>query len=112
GNVDVVRTTRSCGLTYGYKVVMARYNPDGSLDPGFGSGGNVTGASTCHEGFAVVVQTDGKILTAGFGPSDVTRFNGDGSPDTSFGNGGSTGKLLNPYTMLLQPDGKILVGGY
>jgi uncharacterized delta-60 repeat protein len=94
------------------RAALARYNTDGSLDTSFGSGGRVTTTTNTHQGFAVAIQSDGKILTTGFGSNNVTRFNSDGSLDTSFGQGGATGFLLNPYTLILQPDGKILVGGY
>jgi len=46
---------------------LARYNTNGSLDTGFGSGGKVTTAFTdSHAGAsAVKVQSDGKIVAAG-----------------------------------------------
>ena len=46
---------------------VARYNPNGSLDTGFGSGGSVVTdfmGATDH-GLAVVLQLDGKIVVAG-----------------------------------------------
>jgi len=44
-----------------------RYNSDGSLDTGFGSGGTKTTdiAGGTDEGLAVTIQSDGKILVAG-----------------------------------------------
>ncbi|MFL6209581.1 MAG: BACON domain-containing protein [Pyrinomonadaceae bacterium] len=109
GRVVVVGTTHTNNQT-DYKIALARYNPDGTLDQHFGNGGKVIGPA--GDGFAVAIQPDGKILTSGFGAGDVTRFNSDGSLDTSFGSGGRSGHLVYPYTMILQPDGKILVGGY
>ena len=62
------------------------------------------------------VQTDGKIVVIGFGPgfsgASIVRYNTDGSLDTSFNVTGigeaPTGEL---YSLLIQPDGKIIVGG-
>src|SRR5207245_943210 len=73
---------------------LARYNPDGSLDPSFGSGGRVlTDFGGYDEASALALQSDGKIVVAGF--SDVVgfgfalaRYNPDGSLDPSFGSGG------------------------
>ena len=77
--------------------VLARYNPDGSLDTGFGNGGRV---NTDFDGQEQSVQTlalmpDGKILAAGktYTANNSTdfalaRYNPDGSPDTTFGAGG------------------------
>jgi uncharacterized delta-60 repeat protein len=51
------------------RVVVARFNPDGSLDPTFGSGGiatlNVTAGRTDEIARSVVVQSNGKIVIAG-----------------------------------------------
>lgn len=51
-------------------VAVLRYNADGTLDTGFGSGGLVatsaTGPSTIASGNAVLVQADGSIVVAGY----------------------------------------------
>ena len=47
---------------------LVRYNVDGSLDAGFGSGGKMLssfGPSIVSEAFAVAIQSDGKIVAAG-----------------------------------------------
>jgi uncharacterized delta-60 repeat protein len=48
---------------------LARYGDDGTLDATFGSGGTVvtdiSGVRANNEAFAVAIQPDGKILTAG-----------------------------------------------
>jgi uncharacterized delta-60 repeat protein len=56
-----------------------RFNADGTLDTGYGSGGMVAG----NWAEAVTVQPDGKIVTAGSlnGNFYVARYNSDGSPD-------------------------------
>jgi uncharacterized delta-60 repeat protein len=80
------------------KFVLARYNPDGSLDTAFNETGIVTtlvGESSV--GKALAIQPgDGKIILAGSAYSDMTsyyggfaaaRYNTDGSLDTSFAGG-------------------------
>src|SRR5262245_37359796 len=95
-------------------VGLARFTPDGRLDPTFGTGGLVTTDLGTGEDHArgVIVQPDGKLLvltltllpfvdnahvtngTDGDGPlvpsQDVVllRYNADGSPDATFGTGG------------------------
>jgi uncharacterized delta-60 repeat protein len=103
---------------------VVRYNTDGSLDTTFGTGGKVFTpiGSGNDEGEAVTLQSDGKIVLAGYtwNGTDhdfaVVRYNTDGSLDTSFGSGG---KVVTPvgtaddyvHGVTIQPDGKILVVG-
>jgi uncharacterized delta-60 repeat protein len=103
---------------------LARYNPDGSLDPTFGNAGI---ARTSFGGFdyakAAVLQPDGKIIAGGFtgtfrpdGTSTpslaLARFQPDGSLDPSFG---AEGKVLGDFgqinALALQPDGKLVAAG-
>lgn len=51
---------------------VARYLPDGSLDPAFGTGGKVvTSISTGHDYLnAIALQSDGKIVGAGYSNQD------------------------------------------
>ena len=76
---------------------VVRYNADGSLDTSFGIGGIVTTpiGTNFDAGYAMAIQTDGKILVAGAssnasGKADfaVVMYNPDGSLDTSYGSGG------------------------
>jgi uncharacterized delta-60 repeat protein len=100
-------------------VALARYNPDGSLDPGFGTGGRVTTSGATGSGIAL--QTDGKIVVAGTGPSPtpfvrsqlfVLRYLPDGSLDSGFGSGGeATLDDAGGSNVVIQPDGKIVVAG-
>jgi len=90
---------------------IARLNIDGSIDTSFDPG---TGANNHIR--AVTIQTNGKILIGGFftlynGVSRVriARLNIDGSLDTSFNPG--TGPNGTVYSMVVQPDGRIVVGG-
>jgi uncharacterized delta-60 repeat protein len=103
--------------------LVVRYNADGSLDTTFGTGGKVTTALTATDvGRSVLIQTDGKIVLAGYTESHfplaftVVRYNTDGSLDTTFGTGGAVttqvGWLTDAaFSAQLQPDGKIVVVG-
>ncbi len=88
---------------------LVRLNADGTTDPGFA----VTVDARVR---AIAVQPDGAILLAG----DFTTVGGesrarlarvawDGTLDTHFNPPGPTDGEI--YTLALQPDGKILVGG-
>jgi uncharacterized delta-60 repeat protein len=108
-----------------FDFAIARYNSDGSLDTGFGSGGKVTTPIAFHEAsYSVALQADGKIVAAGHsftgnGPNDfaVIRYNANGSLDASFD---GDGKVTTDFSgtndvgqsVALQPDGKIVVAGY
>ncbi len=105
---------------------LVRYNADGSLDAGFGSGGKVLtdlGSASHDEAQALAIQQDGKIVAAGFSDavssSDfaLVRYNPDGSLDAGFGSGG---KLLSgfgssvvseAFAVAVQSDGKIVAAG-
>src|SRR5437660_2351392 len=109
---------------------LVRYNPNGSLDTSFGSGGIVT-TSFPGQGsyaFALALQADGKIIAAGtdfvnFSNEDnyntdfgLERYNPDGTPDTTFGNGGQVttdfdGFNDDAFSILVQPDGKLVAVG-
>jgi len=90
---------------------IARLNSDGSLDFTFDPGGGANGGVT-----EIALQPDGKIIIAGAFTNVngmprhfIARLNTDGSIDTSFDpNGGPSGGVT---TILIQPDGKIIIGG-
>ena len=104
---------------------VARLNVDGSLDntftPGIGTFNADTFVTDPIE--TVAIQADGKILIGGsFSYIDLVSYSGlarlstDGSLDLTFhpGNGtynSLTGDSDTVNTILLQPDGKILIGG-
>jgi uncharacterized delta-60 repeat protein len=92
---------------------LARYGSDGSLDPSFGLGGIVTtgfGPYTYSWIHALALQPDGKIVAAG--RVYVARYTPDGRLDSSFGSGGTVYSLPGyVWDVLVQPDGKIIVGG-
>jgi uncharacterized delta-60 repeat protein len=94
--------------------VLARYNPDGSLDASFGSGGKVI--SAFPEGIAdVAVQTDGKIVATAFstaGSGSLVRYKQDGSLDPSFGEGGKVRTWAGgAAAVAVRRSGDILVAG-
>jgi uncharacterized delta-60 repeat protein len=119
----IILSGYSVGANRDFAVV--RYNADGSLDTSFGTGGKVTtpiGSGT-DEAKLVVLQSDGKIIAAGYSYNGanadlaVVRYNADGSLDTSFD---TDGKVTTPIgsssdeanSVVLQSDGKIIVAGF
>ncbi|MDX2165860.1 MAG: hypothetical protein SF182_02310 [Deltaproteobacteria bacterium] len=106
-------------------VTLVRYNSDGSLDSGFGSGGIVATAvgSGVSRAVAVGVQSDGKLLAAGnaligsFDAIIVVRYLSDGSLDPSFDGDGIASVAVGSRSaqataLVVQPDGRIVVAGY
>lgn len=108
-------------VTGGYGFAVARYNPNGSLDTGFGGDGTVLtdfGTGGAQEAFAVAVRADGKIVAVGMGGAEVAvaRYNADGSPDTGFGGDGEVttafaGGSATAFDVALLPADKIVVAG-
>ena len=106
------------------RMMVTRYNADGSLDTTFGSDGIVTAGEvgTNAKANCVALQADGKIIVGGrgdfiFGPGfALLRYNTDGSLDETFGFGGiGTGGDGSPSSEIvdvaIQSDGKIVVTG-
>jgi uncharacterized delta-60 repeat protein len=102
---------------------LARYRPDGSLDTTFGSSGRVFttipgGNATAYD---AVIQPNGRIVVVGMldtgarYSSVIVRYNSNGSLDTSFSGDGilvynyNADSTDHATSVLLQPDGKILV---
>lgn len=107
--------------------LIARYNTDGSLDNTFDGDGIVTAGifgSFNEYGYALDVQPDGKILLAGYIDNSyydfiIIRINSDGNLDLSWGNSGvvytdwgTVNDYGAPVDLIVQIDGKVLVGGY
>jgi uncharacterized delta-60 repeat protein len=109
--------------------LIARYLPDGALDPTFGN--NAPGISTVDffgdtDDFArsVAILNNGQILVSGdsFNSNNntsdfaIARLNPNGFLDTSFGIQGRNavdgfGGFDESYAIAVQPDGRILLGG-
>ncbi|MFC9388492.1 calcium-binding protein [Streptomyces venezuelae] len=109
---------------------LARYDANGSLDPGFGGDGIVTSdfGGGSHSANAVAIQpSDGKIVVAGTTEViaeegggccffSMARYNTDGSLDTGFGDGGLVrvdefGGSADGADVAVQPDGRIVAAG-
>jgi uncharacterized delta-60 repeat protein len=118
---------------YKYQAELARYTTDGTLDQSFGTRGrveNVFSVTSQHwdtAAYAVVLQSDGKIVAAGdsdehadFGYPPhrfaLARYTRDGTVDPTFG---ARGKVLTGFgetessgnDVWIQADGKIVVAG-
>jgi uncharacterized delta-60 repeat protein len=103
---------------------LARILPSGALDTTFGAGG-ISPAPLGNDAMALGVAPGGKYLLAGQATSpvsgtsamSVTRFNANGSVDTTFGDAGvatalaPNSRVQQADSVLVQPDGKILIGG-
>ncbi len=114
GKVVIGGTFTSYGFTERQRV--AQLNANGSLDTGFDPNAAVTPGNV----LAVATDSDGKVLVGGevtdlSGPPQQTlaRLNANGSQDTTF-NAGNTGFGIGGriHAIVVQPDGRILVGGY
>jgi len=103
---------------------IVRFNSNGSIDSTFGVNGYVRYIfSNFYDEFNdMLIQTDGKIVVAGRTYENGTdnflimRFLPTGNPDSTFGvNGKVTTDYLNSddciYSVLQQPDGKLIVSG-
>ena len=106
---------------------LVRFDTVGNLDNTFGTGGKVTTqigpAGATAE--AMAIQTDGKIILAGYSyrynyldDFTVVRYNSNGTLDNTFGTAGiAINDFLNNYTddgiygVTLQGDGKIVAAG-
>ncbi|MXN93297.1 T9SS type A sorting domain-containing protein [Flavobacterium sp. Sd200] len=99
-----------------YGNCIVSLNSDGSLNSGFGTGGKIDVALlNATGGGPIEIQPDGKIIfvTTYSGRTALARFNSDGSPDTTFAGTGNIiiNSGIGVKTLLLQPDGKILLSG-
>jgi uncharacterized delta-60 repeat protein len=102
------------------RTVVVRYNPDGSIDPGFGTNGRVIVQFVCPAELAL--QQDGKIVFVGTmgtypnGDIYVARLSPDGGFDSTFNGSGNRildlrGTHDDANSVQIQTDGKIVVGG-
>ncbi len=94
---------------------IIRLNTNGSVDGSFVTGTGFDGFAI----FSVAIDSDGKVLTGGAFttyngtnvPDNLARLNTNGSVDGTFNTGGSGFMGLSVYSIALQANGKILVGG-
>ncbi|MEP7143351.1 MAG: T9SS type A sorting domain-containing protein [Ferruginibacter sp.] len=117
---------------------VARINANGTRDSTFGNDGiQTTQFAGSSSATSIVIQSDGKIVVAGYTTNDasntyfaIARYNANGSSDNTFNGTGQSitdFKFKMPpemqgdsieihnayaYTIAIQADGKILAGGY
>jgi uncharacterized delta-60 repeat protein len=99
----------AAGFTEGTGIdfAVARYNPDGTLDASFGTGGQVTtDFAGSDKAFALAIQPGGKLVAAGFAGTPgvgtsldfaLARYNLDGTLDASLG---TSGKVTTDFAGL------------
>jgi uncharacterized delta-60 repeat protein len=115
--------TRALSLLLLLSLVRHSAGAPGTLDPTFGTGGRVMSEFGALEAAtALIVQPDGKLVVAGFSITDggnsqflLVRYGPDGRLDASFGTSGVILTWLGgdafATTLVLQPDGKLVVAG-
>lgn len=103
---------------------LVRYTTAGALDPTFDTDGRLVTAMGPgnDQAFGVAIQSDGKILVAGFsfvqpnGLFALARYTPAGGLDTTFDQDGKVttapGGYASAYALTLQPNQKILAAGY
>jgi len=105
-----------------YSHVLTRLNGNGTRDAGFEESTGAVGETNTFV-YAVAVQPDGKILVGGYfsefkgtNRHEIARLNSNGSLDASFnpgaGVGSSAGYPGRVNSIVVQSDGKVLIGGY
>ena len=117
----IVAAGTAAGGATGNDFALARYNPNGSLDPSFsGDGRKRLSFGGDERAFGMAIQANGKIVVVGrAGPADddfaIARFNPSGSLDPSFsGDGKQTTHFAGGDGALgvaIKADGKIVVVG-
>ena len=104
----------------GGDLFLVRYNLDGSLDTSFDANGIVF-LKDGGRAYDLALQADGKIVVlSSFRFMQLIRYNNDGSLDASFGLDGKVstsfqdieGGAINPRSLVIQSDGKIIVAGW
>ncbi len=126
GKIVIVGSSEDSRINGYYTTVVWRLNPDGTLDTTFNATGfwaSTVNAVTGNEAHSVALQSDGKIVVAGYRDYSMRllRFNPDGTPDTSFNltgevlfnydNFGGSGSNALANDVVVLSDGKILVTG-
>jgi uncharacterized delta-60 repeat protein len=99
---------------------IARFNPDGTLDLSFNQtiSNGFPGTSSFEDVYQFAFQSDGKILIAGnflnVGGETrkyLARLNSNGSVDTGFNPVITAGSGQIIYSLAVQPDNKVVIGG-
>jgi uncharacterized delta-60 repeat protein len=117
-----------------YNFAVARYLPDGTLDPSWDADGKaITDLGMDDVCRAVAIQPDGKVICGGYtgiggglgsgeqqeglvGDFAMVRYLPDGSLDQTFGVEGMVitdiGSYAHARTVVVQADGKIILAGH
>lgn len=141
-NGDILAAGEVYPTSTGGDFRVVALTPSGALDSSFGSGGSVTTDFAGKEDrpLAMAVMPDGRIVVAGWADTGtgqvkgypvsnydfaVARYLPGGALDASFGTGGKVTTNLSTYSstgtfnkrdeakaVVVQDDGKIIVGGY
>jgi len=96
---------------------IARLNANGIPDTTFTTN---TGTGFNGSVYSIAVQADGKIVVGGgfttlndvTGVNRIARLNADGTPDTAFTTNTGTGFNNGVFSVAVQADGKIVLGGF
>ena len=107
---------------------LARYLPNGNLDPTFGAGSGVVriNVGLIDDANVLIIQKDKKFLVAGTTAAETGQIHvylarrlANGAPDPSWGTRGDgivttliEGKDAFGFGLAQQPDGKIVLGGF
>ncbi|MCB0748645.1 MAG: hypothetical protein KDC90_14385, partial [Ignavibacteriae bacterium] len=108
-----------------YNFIIIRYDSNGKLDDSFGTSGiSIVPIATSSElAYSVSIQSDGKIIAAGYSQYAATtsaalvRLKSNGEMDDSFGTNGFITTKVRPsncaaLSSVIQNDGKIVAAGY
>lgn len=124
GKIVVGGESQSGASASGVDFALARYLPDGTLDPAFGTGGKVVTPISSHAGkdsiYALalpVVDGEQRILAVGGeGNFQAARYRANGQLDAGFGAGGKVTNLFNANigsarAVVLLPGGQAVLAG-
>lgn len=104
-----------------HRWTLARYQPNGSLDITFAANGLCKLPTLTGDVTDLKVQDDGKLVACGWltsspaGEFGLLRLLPNGVPDATFGAAGVVRLSMNgamAQSLVLQPDGKIIVSGF
>ncbi|MEP6684220.1 MAG: T9SS type A sorting domain-containing protein [Parafilimonas sp.] len=129
GNANIIQPDGKIVVAGGdnHKIMLVRYNADGSLDETFGNNGQVVSdissiTNPLNVVNDMVLQPDGKLVLAGTTATELgvantilLRYMLDGSFDTTFGKKGIVVRVLqynsSGASIALQKDNKIVIAG-
>ncbi|MFN7572238.1 MAG: tandem-95 repeat protein, partial [Betaproteobacteria bacterium] len=112
---------QSGGIDGAFDFFVARFNPDGTPDAGFGAGGRsgyTVGGTGTGGARGLALMPDGRIVVSGAdwdtGNARLTRFNANGALDTTYGSAGVVeldmpgGSLDVLREVVVNPDGSVV----